>query len=726
MFSRIGLLLCLSTLGAGSANAQITTWKLGGSGLEWVGSDTARVMIDFASAPGAIQPRYIQAGENIVQLADDWFFRRAPRELDFARGEFPRVWKWNNGTGANTENGIFLVDGDSTTYNVPKAEEVEQQFFTIDLAVPVPANQFGFFTPSQGFRSNGRKLREDTVPAFQVSIQEEDSPLLDQKSDCAQVSSSSSSILTDNCGVLALETIVAEVTENFEPDIRIDFPRQYVRFVRYARKLSILDAEDLNRCGQVVAGQKEDNAQATREGCAGQGNLATALKGTVADFELFGEGTPKRAVYKTVIIDLGTEHNFGRLFFTATPMRVVEGVAVETPTADAWVEIEVRTGSDDDPNLYHEFTILGAEKVVTRDHYENVLIDRFVRRCTLCDPEPRAPKPGLRASITYDSDNWTFWSTAITESGKALELRNGRYIQLLVTLQSRTFNDFVRLDSLWIEQAPLLAQEIRGEVARLDDKRPARGFTQVPLGEMTDFVYDIGARFQNEAGFDAVRIHTGAQTLFKSLQVGAPIDGEEPPESVSFAAISPEQVIEEDEGLLIYLPEPITRERNRPLRLVFAAEVFDLAITFQGEVLNRSGEGLPQLVVDGDVTQELSTNSLRVLGTAGATPDLLQELTLSASAFTPNGDGINDELEIRYALFHLPEAVPVALEIYALDGRKVAAIEAGIQRSGPQTVRWDGRDQHQNRLAPGIYLLSVAIASETAAAKKILPVGLVY
>jgi len=68
----------------------------------------------------------------------------------------------------------------------------------------------------------------------------------------------------------------------------------------------------------------------------------------------------------------------------------------------------------------------------------------------------------------------------------------------------------------------------------------------------------------------------------------------------------------------------------------------------------------------------------------------------------------------------------VALEIYALDSRKVAAIEAGIQRSGPQTVRWDGRDQHQNRLAPGIYLLSVAIASETAAAKKILPVGLVY
>ena len=313
----IRICLSLSLLGTGVGNAQITTWQLGGSGLDWVGNDTTRVMIDFAASAGSIQPQYIEAGQNIIQLADDWFFRRAPRELNFARGESPRIWKWNNGTGANTENGTFLVDGDSTTYNVPKAEEIEQQFFTIDLAVPVPAQQFGFFTPSQGFRSNGKKLREDAVPAYQVSIQEEDSPLLDQKADCATVASSSSSILSDDCGVLPLEKIVGQVTENFEPDIRVDFPPQYVRFIRYARKLSIIDAEDLNRCGQVVAGESKNNAQATRKGCAGQGNLATALKGTVADFELFGEGAPKKVVYKTKIIDLGTEQNFGQLFFAA-------------------------------------------------------------------------------------------------------------------------------------------------------------------------------------------------------------------------------------------------------------------------------------------------------------------------------------------------------------------------------------------------------------------------
>ena len=458
-----------------------------------------------------------------------------------------------------------------------------------------------------------------------------------------------------------------------------------------------------------------------------QGNQARAIKGNIGEFELFAQGVPQRVVYVTRMADLGSIANFGRLHWAATSMRMVDGIAVEDPDALVSVKVEVRTGRDEVPDIYHEFTNTGLEKEVTRARYENELKARLVRVSASSGSfRTREPKPGVRASIAYDSDNWTFWSTAISESGKPLELRNGRYIQLLITLQSRTFSDFVRLDSLWIEQAPLLAQQVVGEVARLDEKQPARGFTQVALGEMTDFVYDISARFESETGFDAIRVRTGARTLFKSLKIGAAIDGEDPPESVSFTQVPPEQVVEETSGLLIHLPEPITGQRNRPIRLVFAAEVFDLATTFQGEVIDRSRAGLPQFIVDGDVTKELSTNSLRVLGTSGAAPDLLQNLTLSASAFTPNGDGVNDELQIRYGLFHLPDAVPVVLEVYSLDGRKVAAVDTGAQRSGAQSVRWDGRDQDGQLLSPGIYLLSIAVASESAGSKKIQPIGIVY
>jgi hypothetical protein len=698
----------LTGMVGGSAEAQLSTWKLGGSGLAWSGSDTISAMIDFAAGGKAIQPVHIRPDQNIIQLIHTWAFRREPREIGFVNGEWPRVWKWNNGTGEPTENGIFLVDGDSATYNVPKAEEVEQQFFTIDLAVPVPAEQFGFFTPSGGFRSNGRPLREDAVPAYQVSIQEENSELFDQK------------------GPLPLEKVIAEVGENFNADVRIRFPRQYVRFVRYARKLSILDEEDLNRCGEAVAG--EGLGRQIRRDCAGQGNLAVALKGTVADFELYGEGAPKRAIYKTKIAPLGPEQNFGRLFFAATPMRLVNGEAVETPQAEAWVEIEVRTGRDEDPNLYHEFTITGEERVVSRQRYENELLERLVRRCTLCDPEPRKPKPGLRASVGYDSENWSFWSSPITRSGSRLDLRSGAYIQVKVTLQSRKFSDFVRLDSVWVERAPLLAEEVIGEVALLDDPRPARGFTRVNLGESTDFVCDIRARFAGEeqAGFDAVRLRLGTRAQFGRLEMGEPLAMDEPPERISFAPVEPANVVADEDGLLVWLPERVAPGHNRPLRLVFAAQVFELAGTFQGEVLDAVKETLPQSIAAGDVTEEISTNSLRVFAEAETGDALLPDLRLSTRVLTPNGDGINDQVEIAYELFRLPEEVPVELEVYTLDGRRAATLAVGQQAAGPQQLRWDGRDQDGALLAPGTYLLRVAVRSQFAGHQPVRPVGIAY
>ena len=114
---------------------------------------------------------------NIISLLDNWTTFRQPKELGYIDGERPRIWKWNEGNGDPTENGVALIDADSTTYNSSKAEGVDKQFFTIDLAVPMPAHTFGFHAPSGGFRSDGTPLRTDSTPAFQISIQEENSEL---------------------------------------------------------------------------------------------------------------------------------------------------------------------------------------------------------------------------------------------------------------------------------------------------------------------------------------------------------------------------------------------------------------------------------------------------------------------------------------------------------------------------------------------------------------------
>lgn len=662
-------------------NAEVTTWQLGGS-QPWSGQDTVSIMIDFERVPGAIQPVLVEPGVNIISLLNNWTTFRQPKELGYIDSERPRIWKWNEGNGDPTENGVALIDADSTTYNSSKAEGIGKQFFTIDLAVPMPAHTFGFHTPSSGFRSDGTPLPTDSTPAFQVSIQEENSEIFAVK------------------GPQPLARIVAEPTENFAPDVHIDFDQQYVRFFRWARKFSIIDETALTR----VSGTS-----------GGQGNQARSLLGTISEFEVYGQGFPKRATYRSKIIDLGAEQNFGRLFFTATPMRVVNGEAVEAPDVRAFAEIEVRTGRDDDPNIYHEYTVTGKEKVVSRARYENDLRTGFARTCASCDFVQRSPRPGMRAGVTYDRDNWTFWSTPTTQSGLPLNLDSGSFIQVFITFHSTRFEDFVRLDSLWVERAPLLATRVLGEVAPLADLQPAHGFGEVALGEMVEFAYDLAASFSggNQRGFDQVHIHTGARPAFKELLV-------------SGQATAPAAIREEDDGLTVILPERVTRTNNAPLRIVFAAEVFELATTFLGTVADSQAETLPQPIVSGDASETLSTNSLRVLSFADQQPALLQDLRLSTPVLTPNGDGVHDELGVAYALYGLPEQVPVELAIYALDGRRMATVPQGLQTAGPQRVRWDGRDAEGRALPPGVYLISVALQSELRPAALLRPLGIAY
>jgi flagellar hook assembly protein FlgD len=56
----------------------------------------------------------------------------------------------------------------------------------------------------------------------------------------------------------------------------------------------------------------------------------------------------------------------------------------------------------------------------------------------------------------------------------------------------------------------------------------------------------------------------------------------------------------------------------------------------------------------------------------------------------------------------------------------VAEVPLGVQRSGVQSIRWNGRDERGALLAPGLYLVSVAVQSERSGELKIGPVGIVY
>ncbi len=665
-------LFCVFALwAADTASAQIEPWQLGGqSGLAWADSDTTRIMIDVATAPGAIQPYYITTDRSIFSYFSNWSPRKFPLQLGYVDGERPRAWKGSIGDERTVHNATYLVDGDSTTFNPPGSAGIGGIWYTIDLAVPVPAYRFGFFTPPKGYRADGSPYAQDAVPAFEVSIAPENELAFEETNAYTRVGS-----------------VIADVAENLAAQVHIDFPPQYVRLIRWQRKESILDQ---------AYGLTESSAS------------GSARKGTIADFELFGQGVPRRALYATRIIDLAREVNFGRLFWSATPMRMVGGQAIAAPEAPVWLTVEARTGRDSDPNIYQEFDDKGREVVVDRDRFE------FELKESVGYGYVASGRPGVRASIKYDSDQWTFWSSPISQSGHPLRLRSGSHIQLKLTLHSEDFATFMRLDSLWVETSPLLASAVRGEVARLDQVQPRGGFTEVELGQTTDFTYDIRADLAaDQRGFDAVRIRTGSAPEFKSLTLG--VD-----------AVAPAQVSTDGDGLFLVLPRRITAADNAPIRIVFAAALRTFAATFEGEVLDSTAEVLPQPIESGDANPTIPTNSLRVLSTAGSTHNLIEDLALSSTAFTPNGDGINDRLTLTYSLFGLPQAVAAELCIYTLDGRQVAARPLGLQAAGAQRVFWDGRDQNEYLLTPGLYLLSVEVHTEAGGQTHLRPVGIAY
>ena len=141
----------------------------------------------------------------------------------------------------------------------PARKAYRTSFYTIDTAVPVPAQQFGFYTPPQGFRSDGTPLNTDATPAFDVSIGDELEPVVTgpaSKAGGEDFCTSNIGVwLLENCplswrsaGYAPFQQVVASVAENLDPTVHVDFPRQYVRYFRWRRQLSVLDEEAVDIC----------------------------------------------------------------------------------------------------------------------------------------------------------------------------------------------------------------------------------------------------------------------------------------------------------------------------------------------------------------------------------------------------------------------------------------------------------------------------------------------
>ena len=174
----------------------------------------------------------------------------------------------------------------------------------------------------------------------------------------------------------------------------------------------------------------------------------------------------------------------------------------------------------------------------------------------------------------------------------------------------------------------------------------------------------------------------------------------------------------------LVLPRMEAADSGRPVEVFFRGRVFRFGTVFEGELYDsrRPGE-VGQGVVDGDAIFRLDSNRLSVgINLSGA---LLQDVEVTSSVVTPNGDGVNDEVGLRFSLLQLARDQTVTVEVFDLTGRRVRQVYEGPARSGGHEHRWDGRGD-AGALPPGVYLYRVTVDADSRRAGRAGVVTVVY
>ena len=413
----------------------------------------------------------------------------------------------------------------------------------------------------------------------------------------------------------------------------------------------------------------------------------TGQEFVLEDAEVFGDGFAPTGNFVSEIIDLGSPSNFGKIELRARSDSLT-GIVLQT-----------RTGIVPDPRIFFRKTDIFEGE----DRSEEPILPRgFPEAEQEYDDLVKADK----GEVIDNVDEWSPWSAPYEDfDGDLFSPGNRQYLQFRLFFSSQDARHGSAVDLFTFEYSiPTLAQELTAEIY------PA----SVTLGESHTFDYYIRSRFSpDNPGFDRVEI----TTPFKAALRGVELDGEPVSESEY-------EVVEEEGTLSVQLTADRVTTSGQTLHLTFETLVTVYGTTFFGKVFDSQSGELGQDVVAGDATSESTSDRLSVQGELRS--ELVLDLQARPPAFSPNGDGINDELEVSYVLLRALIPIPAELTLYDLSGRMVRQLQTGDVSNGPQTIHWNGQDDSGQLVPPGLYLLKLSVNTDTGSEEQTHLVGVAY
>jgi hypothetical protein len=383
----------------------------------------------------------------------------------------------------------------------------------------------------------------------------------------------------------------------------------------------------------------------------------------VGEVEVYAKGFVEKSTYVSDIIDFGGPAAWGELRWSGFR------------ESGAKLHIRTRSGADDDPVVYWQYTGRGNERTVVADtEYTKLFL-------------------GQKAGTTYDLDNWTFWSEtydfADSSGAAVVSLSPRRYLQFQIDMipvgEASSGLDFLELRA----STPPAASQLLGEIFPFE----------MEAGQASRFTYALKPTLKgDDTGFDRLQMTSSTSRLLSvdSVQVDK--------------VVVPFVVEALDENRFEISFPRITREEDSGavVEVIFHAQVLRYGTTFNAWVFDSSRPlEVPQAVSPGNATDDFDGNTVAVITSIDNLS--LLELSVSPHILTPNGDGVNDSAYLVYDLLESVGEVFVTIEIRDLAGRLIRQVHTGQQGIGHYEQEWDGTDSHGKRVLPGVYLYRVSL-----------------